>query len=263
MSYASVAAHNAPPSHLQPHPDPALLTTEAPSEDNIADDAAKLNIVAPDFKEHPATLTSTQGIPTEPEPKPVSGGVPAHISRTQRAAGAVKRYTYEAEEDGLHLWNSAKQHLLRPGVAGGAIGIVNVGLLSWAGYSLYTKPHLQRDTKLLASAAVAALALLSAEGYAAEKYRETPAGQEEERRAKAEGATLYRTAKEHLLRPGVPSGLIGVLNTAIVGTVGYFIYKNWGAPHWDRRVVSAVSFGLLTLWTGEGYLAEQYKGTQH
>lgn len=129
---------------------------------------------------------------------------------------------------------------------------------------------MQRDTKLLASAAVAALALLSAEGYAAEKYRETPAGQEEERRAKAEGATLYRTAKEHLLRPGVPSGLIGVcepdcidahspladaivlVNTAIVGTVGYFIYKHWGAPHWDRRVVSAVSFGLLTLWTGEG-----------
>lgn len=88
--------------------------------------------------------------------------------------------------------------------------VVNVGLLSWASYALYTKPHLRRDTKLLASAAAAALTLLGAEGYAAEKYRETPAGQEEERRAKKEGAVLYRTAKEHLLRPGVLGGLVGV-----------------------------------------------------
>lgn len=88
--------------------------------------------------------------------------------------------------------------------------VVNVGLLGFASYSLYTKPHLRRDTKLLSSAAAAALALLSAEGYAAEKYRETPAGQEEERRARKEGAALYRVARENLLRPGVLGGLVGV-----------------------------------------------------
>ena len=88
--------------------------------------------------------------------------------------------------------------------------LVNLGLLSWASYALYTKPHLRRDTKVLASAAAAALTLLGAEGYAAEKYRETPAGQEEERRAKAEGAALYRAARENLLRPGVLGGLLGV-----------------------------------------------------
>ena len=42
------------------------------------------------------------------------------------------------------------------------------------------------------------------------------------------------------------------VNTAIVGTVGYLSYKHWKAPYWDRKVVSAVSVGLLTLWTGEG-----------
>ena len=48
------------------------------------------------------------------------------------------------------------------------------------------------------------------EGYAAEKYRETPAGQEEERKARAEGAALYRVARENLLRPGVLGGLLGL-----------------------------------------------------
>lgn len=60
------------------------------------------------------------------------------------------------------------------------------------------------------SATAAALTILGAEGYAAEKYRETPAGREEERRAKEEGTALYRTCREHILRPGVLGGLVGV-----------------------------------------------------
>lgn len=42
------------------------------------------------------------------------------------------------------------------------------------------------------------------------------------------------------------------VNTAIIGTVGYFAYKNWDAPRWDRRMVSAVSVGIIALWSGEG-----------
>lgn len=75
---------------------------------------------------------------------------------------------------------------------------------------MYTKPDLRRDTKFLSSAAAAAFTLLSVEGYAAEKYRQTPAGQEEERRARKEGALIYRHARENLLRPGVLGGLVGV-----------------------------------------------------
>ena len=44
------------------------------------------------------------------------------------------------------------------------------------------------------------------------------------------------------------------VNAGILGTVGYFSYANWDRPTWDRRIVSAVSVGLLTLWTGEGYV---------
>ncbi len=43
------------------------------------------------------------------------------------------------------------------------------------------------------------------------------------------------------------------VNTAVLGAVGYFSYVNWDRPSWDRRTVSAVTVGLLTLWTGEGY----------
>ena len=87
---------------------------------------------------------------------------------------------------------------------------VNVGIISGAAYSFYTKPHLRRDTRAIAAAAAGALTLLSAEGYAAEKYRETPRGQREAAKAKKEGAALYRAAREHILRPGVLGGLLGV-----------------------------------------------------
>ncbi|KAI0342067.1 hypothetical protein BDW22DRAFT_1395949 [Trametopsis cervina] len=268
MSYASVAARNAPPPSEQPHADPALLTTETPSHFSPADDTAKVSIVPSDFKTNPETITSTADVPFEPAPIPISGGIPDHASRAakpdgKKAKSKAKAYAHELEDEGLHVWDLAKHHLLRPGVAGGLLGVVNVGLLSLVSYTLYNKPYLRRDSKVLASIVVSTLTLLSAEGYAAEKYRQTPAGREEERHARQEGAVLYRVAKENILRPGVLGGLVGALNTAILGTVGYYSYTYWDAPRWDRRVVSAVSVGLFTLWSGEGYLAERYRKTAH
>ena len=81
MSYADVTAHNAPPPSMQvclhtlnsilnsklkntsfffsqPKPDPALLNTEQPKSGIVADDTAKVNIVSPDFKRDPTTVTS-------------------------------------------------------------------------------------------------------------------------------------------------------------------------------------------------------------
>ncbi|KAI0074153.1 hypothetical protein K474DRAFT_1665732 [Panus rudis PR-1116 ss-1] len=255
MSYADVAAHNAPPKAQQPHPDPALFTTEPPSASNIIDDAAKLNVVAPDAAEHPVTVTSANR-PVVQEPETPS-------SRKQTAKDKARRYAHEAEEEGWYLWNTAKHYLFRPAIAGGLLGLVNVGLISGAGYAFYTQPHLRRDKRLISSTVAGALALFGAEGYLAEKYRETPAGQEEERKAREEGAALYRVAKEHILRPGVLGGLVGVLNAGILGTLGYFAYLNWNAPRWDRRTVSAITVSLLALWTGEGYVAEQYRKKNH
>ncbi|KAI0823391.1 hypothetical protein BC628DRAFT_1325257 [Trametes gibbosa] len=240
MSYASVAAHNAPPPSEQPHPDLGFFTTEPPSASNIADDAAKLNIVAPDFKKHPATTTSVQDIaPDLPTP-----GAPK--------SNKPRRYLKEVEDEGFYLWNVAKHYILRPSVAGGLLGLLNLGVLGGTAYTFYTKPHLRRDTRAIASTVAAALTLFGAEGFAAEKYRETPRGRREAEKAKKEGAALYRVAREHILRPGVLGGLLGVVNAGILGAVGYFSYINWDRPYWDRRTVSAVSVGLLTLWSGEG-----------
>ena len=86
---------------------------------------------------------------------------------------------------------------------------MNVGLLSWASYALYTTPALRHDTRRLVSGAAAALALFGAEGYAAESYLATPEGREEERKARREGAALYRHAREVVLRPGVLGGILG------------------------------------------------------
>jgi hypothetical protein len=73
------------------------------------------------------------------------------------------------------------------------------------------------------------------------------------------------------------------VNTAILGTIGYYGYINWDKPSWDRRTVSAISVGLVTLWGGEGqvfhfclsygyikltrfadsYLAQHYSDSRH
>jgi hypothetical protein len=104
MSYASVAASNAPP---QSRPDPALLTTTPPTHCAVADDTAKVNIVGPGFKDHPRTYTSEAnkiiyydtGTPPSPKPKK------------------------EPENEYDNVWETAKSYLLQPGVAGGLIGI--------------------------------------------------------------------------------------------------------------------------------------------
>lgn len=78
------------------------------------------------------------------------------------------------------------------------------------GHAYYTQPHLRRDTAIIGSTVAGALTLLCVEGYATEKYRETPRGKDEERRAREEGALIYRHAREIVLRPGVLGGLVGL-----------------------------------------------------
>ena len=136
---------------------------------------------------------------------------------------------------------------------------VNVGLLGYASYALYTSPELRRDTKVLTLGGVSLAALFGAEGFAAERYAQTPRGKEERRKAKKEGAAIYRHTREVVLRPQVLGGVVGLVNVGILGGVGYSAYTNWDAPRWDRRVVSAVTVGLLGLWAGEGFLAEKYR----
>lgn len=263
-SYAEIAHHNT--SGPQPHPNPALLNT-APGETTLPDVDSKVNVVPQSFKTHPTTVTSDHSpgyLPYSNED--AAGGKKStstsHAKNRQRKEKA-KDKLHEAEDEGLQLWAEAKDRLLRPGVLGGLMGVVNVGILGTFGYQLYYKPHLRSDTRAITTAAIGTLVLFGAEGYVAEAYRETAAGQEEERRAREEGAAIYRRTKDIVLRPGVLGGLVGVLNLGILGGVGYASYINWDRPTWDRRTVSAVSVGLLALFAGEGYLAEEYKENEY
>jgi len=250
MSYASVAGTNMPSESSQPRPDPALWNTETPSASIVADDTAKVNVVHPDFKEHPATITSDNQPPPDDD-------------FDNRKRNNKNRRLREAEAEGLYLWQITKHYLFRPGVAGGLIGLLNIGLLAGASRAFYTQPHLRSDRKLIASTAAATLAILGVEGFAAEKYAETDQGKAEARRAKKEGTLIYKHLRENILRPQVLGGLLGLMNAAILGSLGYLSYKNWDKPTWDRRTVTAISVGLLALWGGEGALAERYRESRH
>lgn len=87
--------------------------------------------------------------------------------------------------------------------------IVNVGILGTLGYKLYTEPYLCSDRRFLGWSAAGTLVVFGAEGFVAEAYRNTRQGIEEERRAREEGAAVYRRVKEIVLRPRVFGGLMG------------------------------------------------------
>lgn len=119
MSYASIASHDAPPPSQQPHPDPNLLNTTRGVADNVADDAAKVNVVAHDFKDNAATYTSQARERLDEEYDDITGN---NSDKKKLRKKANKRYQ-EAEAEGEYLWEVTKQYLFRPGVAGGLIGL--------------------------------------------------------------------------------------------------------------------------------------------
>lgn len=248
-SYASAAKRAVDDNHPDPLPDTGLLNTTPSSANPVVDDTAKVNLVPSDFKSNPITATSASA------PPPDSDSSSNHKPSNRRLR--------EVKQEGHYLWDVAKDYLLRPGVAGGIIGIINVGILAGTARAFYAQPHLRRDTKAISATVAASIALLSAEGFAVEKYSKTPKGQEEARRAKEEGSLIYRHLREQILRPGVLGGLLGIVNAGILGAVGYFSYINWNKPTWDRRVVSAVSVGILALWAGEGVVAESFRSSKH
>lgn len=63
---------------------------------------------------------------------------------------------------------------------------------------------------MIGTALTGIVALFAVEGFAAERYAQTPRGKEEARRAKEEGALIYRQARQHILRPDVLGGLVGL-----------------------------------------------------
>jgi len=227
MSYASVVANNPPLPHQSQADDPASTSWSSTS----AFDPQKIN-------------------PFNSKPKhPPTNGSPEN------------RRLRKAEEEGLELWATAKEYLLRPSVAGGLVGIVNVGLLVGAGRAFYVKPEYRHDPVVISSTAAAALLLGSVEGYFAEKFHQSPEGQEAERRAREEGSIIYQHIHEIILRPSYLGGFVGIVNVGVLGAVGTYGYKNWHQDSWDQSTVAAIAVGIFTLLGAESFAAVQYSKT--
>lgn len=131
--------------------------------------------------------------------------------------------------------------------------LVNVGLLGTLGYKLYTEPGLRSDQRFLTTSTITGLTVLGLEGWYADAYRKTEAGQREEAKARKEGSAIYTKTREIVLRPGVLGGLVGAMNVGVLGGVGYWSWTNWDRPSaWDRRTITAATVGLIALFTGQG-----------
>lgn len=179
----------------------------------------------------------------------------------QKLGKEARRELDKAENAAARYYEQAKDILLRPGTLGGLVGIANVGLLSSLGYYAYTRRDVPGalEPRRVGAAVAGILALFGAETVVAEQFATTPEGKRELERAKQEGSHLYKHAREIVLRPGVAGGLLGALNLAVLGTVGYFAHQNWNKPAWDRRLVAGVTFGLISLSAAEGLAAETYR----
>ena len=116
MSFASVTARNAPAD--QPLPDPALLNTTQSTASGVADDTAKVGVVSPNFKQNPATTTSTYQPPRYDE-----GESDSPHRRAPKTKAKAKKLARDAEKEAIHWSAVAKELVLRPPVAGGLIGV--------------------------------------------------------------------------------------------------------------------------------------------
>ena len=127
-SYASVAAKDVPPATEWPQPDPNLLSTEAPSGSDVVDDSAKVAVVAPDFKENPQSEFKENirhNVPAESSGTRVPMPTLREDIRAQSvsASNKARRAGHKAKAEALTIWDHATNYLLRPGVAGGLIGL--------------------------------------------------------------------------------------------------------------------------------------------
>jgi hypothetical protein len=139
MSYASVVSHNTSPN--QPKPDPALLNTDVPTASGVADDAAKVNLVSSDFRENPATITSTF----------LSSSQHSSEEAARKPKGSMKNSRNHHDQKPSTQWLSVVQEaVLRPTVAGGLVGIGTF----FRSYSVYPLSVIMRQLILVSSVAL-------------------------------------------------------------------------------------------------------------
>jgi len=77
-----------------------------------------------------------------------------------------------AKREGSHAYNRAKEVVLRPGVAGGLAGVVNLGIIGTLGYFGYQNWDRPWDKRTVSYIAAGLIVLSGLEGWAGAEYKE-------------------------------------------------------------------------------------------
>ena len=50
-----------------------------------------------------------------------------------------------------------------------------------------------------------------------------------------------------------------LVNLGVLGTLGYFTYRHWDSPNFTKKNISYATIGLITWFSGQGYIVEKYR----
>lgn len=90
-------------------------------------------------------------------------------TESYRKTDAGRAEEGKARKEGAAVYKHAKEVVLRPGVLGGLVGVLNVGILGGVGYWSYVnwdRPNAW-DRRTISTATVGLLTLFAGEGYVA------------------------------------------------------------------------------------------------
>ncbi|PWN48249.1 hypothetical protein IE53DRAFT_319775 [Violaceomyces palustris] len=223
MSYASVAAKNAPPESQQPHPDPNLLEGRQPHDD--------VNQGAPDVNSSKVNVvpagTDLEHIKTES----AEAYEEAQIKIKQQAL-AINEEKEKAEKKVKDSIHSAEEKFEQ-------------GLDQAEEFAKGASAKLDKATK---------------DG----RERLEKGVDELRKKGKEEGKKIRKAAREAEKNiesywktfssdPKYWGPALGAINAALLGGLGLFAYiHKEQVKTWDKRLISAVSVGVLGLLGGQG-----------
>jgi len=101
-------------------------------------------------------------------------GLEGWYAEAYRKTEAGKREEAKAREEGAAICKMTREIVLRPGVLGGLVGVVNVGILGGVGYWSWANWDRSSawDRRTVTATTVGLIALFAGEGYVGEQYRE-------------------------------------------------------------------------------------------
>ncbi|GAA5889195.1 hypothetical protein JCM5296_005831 [Sporobolomyces johnsonii] len=225
MSYASVVAHNAPPEAQQPHPDASLLERAHPPAPSAEDyEGDKVHVVDQDEAEK---LRAAMAHADELE---------SHVDDDFARARAHQE-AREAEERQAQLKARAQAELRETTDKVDAV----------TDEAKAKGRELEREAGKLYEEGKE-----EAKEFAGKVEKEAKKDvkklQKKASEVEKEGRAL---AKQY---PYAASGVVGLVNLALIAVPAYFAYAHWHEPRWDRRIVSAVGVGLASIFGAESAL---------